>query len=503
MPVAISPVPPAPALRWSGGGGGGSSPGLQDYIQGLQMLGGVLALPRSAQYAQEDVLQKRAMLRDTGMSQAEIDKMFPDAPLGFLRPGEGVGGKILGGVGDVGALISTIAGQPIGPPRASISDLAAASKMRKEFKQQGAYEALAASVEKDDPVGANLIRSGNIDAYGRRSAAQLAHPPGDFGKSEMGMHARLAWLKANKPDSPEIPALEKAIADQEAHRPPTPPPPLTPEQRIQEKLDADRRLAAQQYERKRQQARDLGLVEGTDEYKRFMGGTLAAPPRAKDTDYYNKALEIVKSQTLPGQEVDMDAVDRLAAELQARHERFAHPPKDESGGGGGRGGAGTGGPPPPPPTPAPGGASYGEPPPTGGVTSERVTTATPEQLAARQRLSTMAQQQGVDPRGLRETNPDLWAAADLSGTENLPAEQFYKLLADPVAFAEWRAGQAAQTQQQSAADQSLPEITSDKTGKPMSLEGRREFMALQAERNSPGVTKERLAQIAIRVHQLE
>jgi len=59
----------------------------------------------------------------------------------------------------------------------------------------------------------------------------------------------------------------------------------------------------------------------------------------------------------------------------------------------------------------------------------------------------MAQQQGIDPRGLRETNPDLWATADLSGTENLSAAEFYRLLGDPVAFAEWRAGQAAQTQQ--------------------------------------------------------
>src|SRR5262245_58110407 len=259
MAVAISPVEPPPRLHWSGGGGGGSSPGVQDYIQGLQMLGGILALPRSAQDAQEDVLQKRAMLRDTGLTEAEINKMLPDAPMGWLRPGEGVGGKILGGVGDVGALLSTIAGQPIGPPRASISELAAASKMRIEHQKQNAYEALAASIEKDDPTGAALIRAGNVDAYGRRSAALLSHPPGDFGKSELGMRAELDWLRKNKPDSPRIAAIEQAIAEQEKAHPPAAPP-LTPEQRTQEALDKARRLAEQEQARKDKYAREvLGL----------------------------------------------------------------------------------------------------------------------------------------------------------------------------------------------------------------------------------------------------
>src|SRR5262245_57000973 len=191
MPVGVSPVPPAPGLHWSGGGGGGSSPGLQDYIQGLQMLGGVLALPRSVQYAQQDALQKRAMLKDTGMTDAEINQLLPDAPMQWLSPGKpgeptGIGGKILGGVGDVGALLSTIVGQPIGPPRASVSDLASASKMRLEYKKQQAYEDLAKDVT--DPFERGLIRTGNLDAAGRVRAANLRNQPGDFGKDEMGMH---------------------------------------------------------------------------------------------------------------------------------------------------------------------------------------------------------------------------------------------------------------------------------------------------------------------------
>src|SRR5262245_44337503 len=261
--VAVSPIEAAPRLRFSHGAGGGY-PDIGDYIQGLQMLGGILALPRSAQYAQQDVMQKRAMLKNTGMTEDEIRNVLPDAPLQWLSPGTpgeptGIGGKIMGGVGDVGALLSTIAGQPIGPPRASMSELAAASKMRIEHQKQNAYEALAASIEKDDPTGAALIRAGNVDAYGRRSAALLSHPPGDFGKSELGMRAELDWLRKNKPDSPRIAAIEQAIAEQEKAHPPAAPP-LTPEQRTQEALDKARRLAEQEQARKDKYAREvLGL----------------------------------------------------------------------------------------------------------------------------------------------------------------------------------------------------------------------------------------------------
>lgn len=116
---------------------------ISQYLQGLQLLGGILALPRSAQYAQEDALRKRALLANTGLSQGEIDAIAPtDAPMGWLRAGPGVGGKILGGVGDVGTLLSTIAGKPIGPPRADLSEIASAAKMRTEFAQQGKLKTL-------------------------------------------------------------------------------------------------------------------------------------------------------------------------------------------------------------------------------------------------------------------------------------------------------------------------------------------------------------------------
>ena len=57
---------------------------LSDIMQGLGLLGGVLSLPRTAQYGQEDVMRHRQMLQGTGMSDADINAMYPDAPLQWL-----------------------------------------------------------------------------------------------------------------------------------------------------------------------------------------------------------------------------------------------------------------------------------------------------------------------------------------------------------------------------------------------------------------------------------
>src|SRR5215813_4641477 len=397
----------------------------QDYVQGLQMLGGVLALPRSAQYAQESAEAHRRMLQDTGIDPADIKEMYPDAPLQWLAASDkGIGGKILGGVGDVGALLSTIAGQPIGPPRMGISDIANAAKMRKQYKEEQSLNELAKT--ETDPVGKALLGTGSMDAYGRYKAAQLRAQGGAgglFGTSEMGMRSRLAWLKQNKPDSPEIPALEKGIADYEA-RHPTPPPPqprVPPGEAYTQRHDA-------MMQSRQKEAAGYGYKPGTPEYNYFFKQALAAEKQ--------RAAGM-------GDVPNMDNVTKTAQAAwdayQAQHNAKGGttPPQTPTP---------PTGPPAPPPAPTPGPVSTGEPPPPN-ASSQQITTASPEQLAARKNIFDLAQKQGVDPRALRETNPDLWAAADLTGTENLPAEQFYQLLNDPVAFAQWRAGQAAQTQQ--------------------------------------------------------
>ena len=416
----------------------------QDYVQGLQMLGGILALPRSAQYAQESAEAHRRMLQGTGIDPADIKQMYPDAPLQWLAASnQGIGGKILGGVGDVGALISTIAGQPIGPPRMGISDIANASKLRAKYKEQQSLDELAKT--ETDPVGKALLGTGSMDAYGRYKAAQLRGQGGAggmFGTSEMGMHARLAWLKQNKPDSPEIPALEKGIADYEA-RHPTPPPPerkLSPSEQFTERHNA-------LMESRKNEAGNYGYKPGTPEYNYFMqtGHPMPATRAAdRDLDYnffYRQALDAEKRRAASmGDTVNVDNVKSTADAAWNSYQNSRKP----------QGGTGpepppvpqTPQPPPPPPESTRGPATYETPPVTSEVPTPPpgVTMATPEQLAARKKILAGAAT-GMDPRTLRETAPDLWAAADLTGTETLPLEQFYKLLSDPVAFAQWRAGQ--------------------------------------------------------------
>jgi len=475
---------------------------ISQYLQGLQILGGILALPRSAQYAQQDVLQKRQLLKDTGMDDAEISKVLPDAPLQWLSPGQGIGGKVLGGVGDVGALLSTIAGQPIGPPRASISDLAAASKMRKQFKESQAYDELAKNVS--DPVEAGLIRAGALDAAGRVHSAALRNQPGDFGKSDLGTRARLAWLKQNKPDSTEIPALEKAIADEERLHPAATPP-LTADQRV----DLARREQAARHDeimqtRKREAEETYGYKPGTDEYNYFLqhGSRPPLGPQTKDLDYnyfYKQALETEQGLVKGGfkSAVDLDLVQQNAQGAWDNFKKGKEP----------KGGASVGypspaptGPPPKPQTPPAAEASYGGPPPAADATSGKITMATPEQLAARQSMVEQAQRLGVDPRSFRDSNQALWAASGMAGTENLPTEQFYQLLSDPMAFARWQAEQAQLSEPPPS--ETPMGVTSEVTGKAMSPEGLKELQALQAEVQA-GVSPQRKAQIAIRLHQLQ
>jgi hypothetical protein len=426
----------------------------QDYVQGLQMLGGVLSLPRSVQYAQEDALRHRKLLEGTGIDPADINAMYPDAPLHWLRAGpdrSGIGGKILGGVGDVGALLSTIAGQPIGPPRLSVSDLAESSKLRSKYKEQQTLNELAKT--ETDPVGKALLSTGTMDGYARWKAAQLRAQGGGggmFGTSALGMRSRLAWLKANQPDSPDIPALERGIAEEDKRHPiPTPPTPRDPAAEYRARHNAI-------MEARKNEAQGYGYKPGTDEYNYFM--STGRPPlqrgtAGKDLDYnffFKQALEQEQRRAAnESDEVNMDTVKGVADKgWQAYQDSIkpkggTTPPATPTPPTGART-------PPPkaPPEPTPGPVSTGETAPPG-ATGAAITQATPEQLTARKTLIALAQQQGVDPRGLRETHPDLWAAADLTGTEDLPAEQFYQLLGDPVAFAQWRAGQAQQSAQQS------------------------------------------------------
>src|SRR5262245_65809112 len=91
---------------------------LSDIVTGLGMLGNWLALPRSVEAQQIQNEQTRALLTGSGIPDADIQAATPEPMLRWLSPKQGgFTGKVLGGVGDVGAILSTVVGKPIKAPR--------------------------------------------------------------------------------------------------------------------------------------------------------------------------------------------------------------------------------------------------------------------------------------------------------------------------------------------------------------------------------------------------
>src|SRR5215510_14841545 len=112
---------------------------LDDIVTGLQMLGGVLSMPRRVEAEEQQNESERQLLAGTGMSQADIEAATPQPHMRWLSPAQGgFTGKVLGGVGDVGSVLSTIVGKPLPSPRASLAELAESTKMRTAFSQQQA-----------------------------------------------------------------------------------------------------------------------------------------------------------------------------------------------------------------------------------------------------------------------------------------------------------------------------------------------------------------------------
>src|SRR4029453_19343200 len=104
---------------------------LDEIMTGVGLLGNVLSLPRQVEGQQIENEQQKALLKEAGYDEATIAKMAPQPRMRWLSAGQpGFGGAVLGGVGDVGSILTTIVGKPIKAPRMELSDIAAASTMR-------------------------------------------------------------------------------------------------------------------------------------------------------------------------------------------------------------------------------------------------------------------------------------------------------------------------------------------------------------------------------------
>jgi hypothetical protein len=191
---------------------------LDDIVTGLQMLGGVLSTPRRVEAQQQQAEIERQLLQGSGLSQADIEAATPQPALRWLSPQQGgFTGKILGGVGDVGSLISSVVGRPIAAPRATISELAEASKLRTAHAKDIAEKNLATILQdpKSTPqdISAAAVAAGNMDAALRyRGRMDMpARPPG----SAFAARQRLATLD---PNSDEARQLRQGLAEDEAAR---------------------------------------------------------------------------------------------------------------------------------------------------------------------------------------------------------------------------------------------------------------------------------------------
>jgi hypothetical protein len=188
---------------------------LEDVMTGLGMLGGVLSTPRRIQYQQQQNAMTRALLQGSGIPESDIAAATPEPSMRWLSPQQGgFTGKVLGGVGDVGALLSTIVGKPLTAPRASLSDLAAASKMRSGFQQQQAKSRLV-NLLRDPKAKREDVLAAAAEAGA--GAGEILRGYGVTGPKAPGsLFAARVRLQGLDPNSDEYKQLKQSIADQEA-----------------------------------------------------------------------------------------------------------------------------------------------------------------------------------------------------------------------------------------------------------------------------------------------
>lgn len=175
---------------------------------------GLLAAPRLIANQQAANAQDRLLLAQMGLSPEQIEQLAPTPSVQL--PG-GTFGKILAGVGDVGAMLNTILGGRIPAPRPEIGTIAAVGKY---LEDKGAKtrqrEALDEAAELfQTPLAQALARAGRPEA-----AVRAEQPEGPKGSGELAEYIRhfmdqgLSLVEARREALAEIERLraERAFA---------------------------------------------------------------------------------------------------------------------------------------------------------------------------------------------------------------------------------------------------------------------------------------------------
>ena len=182
---------------------------LDEVVTGLGLLGNVMSLPRQVQNQQIQNEQTKALLKDSGLPEEMIKSATPEPMMRWLSPQQGgFTGHVLGGVGDVGSILSTVVGKPVKAPRVDIADLASASKLRSAHAEALAKKNLGDVImnpksSKRD-IAAAAITAGSTDQALRLMRGDEGRPPASI----LGLRST---IESMDPDDPRLPAYKRAL----------------------------------------------------------------------------------------------------------------------------------------------------------------------------------------------------------------------------------------------------------------------------------------------------
>jgi hypothetical protein len=302
---------------------------LDQVVTGLGLLGNVLSLPNQVQAQQQQNAQTQALLKDSGIPDEMIKAATPEPMLRWLSPQQGgFTGHLLGGVGDVGSILSSVVGKPVAAPRMQLSDLAEASKLRVAHQQGLAKDELGRVIM--DPKSTKRdIASAAIKAGSTDQALRLMRG-GDEQRPPASILGLRSTLESMDPDDPRRAGYQRALdaqlaADKQRRDEENQaildrqPPHYTPEET--ERRRHDQIIADRQVDAKR-----LGLKEGTPEYNYHMAhGYPPQAPREKAEPTYEEdfAAEVRRRDALGRSPLTMDQVPSEPVEDTVRRTRAA------------------------------------------------------------------------------------------------------------------------------------------------------------------------------------
>jgi hypothetical protein len=498
---------------------------LQEGLQGLGLLGSILALPRTAQYGQQQALQQRSLMEGL-FTPEQIQAAAPDAPLQWLsadRPG--IGGKILGGVGDVGSILSSVLGRPIGPPRTTVAELAQIRNAQID-KQKRDAQARAATIIGDktkspEEKAQALAEAGAFDAAGRILNPEVKYSPSErvTQTAEAGRadrEAQRAGLLASGRNPQDVDVWVRTGSWPAQGR-------ETPAE-AQQRIENTARTADKVEQERRQR-----LVDAHPEWTQpqkdhvMVNGSLPAearPDQETSPDwFFQQSYQAFVNQNFrqPTEQelavINAQATAAYTAYVQSRRALTPGPPgtpkpetpvkaEEQPGAAPGAG-----------KRPTPGEAGTNQLPGAGGANAAPQTPTTPGPVVvtttpsetngavtttqgqidtaraqARAQVIQMLEA-GLTPLGVSTNRPDVWAAAGLTGSEGMERGELWKTLQPP---SEVPAGDQAAAQAQATQGPQTPGALANTPVDPskLSSEGQAQLRELQTLQQSGKISTE-------------